>query len=377
MIPVFRQDNLIEALPRIEAALDSGWVAANGQYVDEATEKLTKLLNVSGVILVNSGTAAMHLVSKAVQYKYLEVEYIVVPSCASVYAWNPWLYDSKYKLLPMDVDLDTWNINADLLKYVLESGYCDKKVAVCAVHTLGGVMDVPNLRYCLPETVFVEDCCDCFLGSYAHGKVGTQSLCGAFSFYGNSNVTAGEGGALVTNNDEVYAHLSRTKGKCFVEDPTLPTLLEYNYSMTNLHAAVLCDQLGRYDELSLVKNAVHNTYREILADVENVSYQKDTKWLRNANWTFAVRIKYSKGPHEAREFLASRGIDCRPMYQSMYYYDHLRQYTKPKYERNARILAREVIVLPSYPGLSCAEIEYICSVVEAYAQKCEMEMRNG
>ncbi|MBD3262469.1 MAG: hypothetical protein GF334_12525 [Candidatus Altiarchaeales archaeon] len=377
MIPVFKPHSLTESLSRIEGAINSGWISANGQYVEEAAERLRKLLQVSRVLTVNSGTAAMHLASKAIQYIEPEIEYIVVPSCANTFAWNPWLYDGKYKLLPMDVDLETWNIDTNLLKYVMESDYCDKQAAVCIVHNLGAVVDVPNLRYELPDTLFVEDCCDCFLGSYANGKVGTQSLCGAFSFYGNGNVTAGEGGALVTNNEEVYAHLSRTRGKCFVEDPTLASILEYNYAMTNLHAAILCDQLERYDEMCIMKNVVHNTYREILADVENVSYQKNTEWLHNADWAFAVRIKNSLGPLEAREFLAERGVDSRPMYRAMSYYDHLKQYTKPKYEENARILSKEVVVLPSYPDLSSSAIEQICDAVKAYTQKCEMEMING
>lgn len=128
--------------------------------------------------LRNSLTYALSL-----KYKYPHIK-IIVPNNVYVCAWNSFLFDKEYELVPIDADINTWNFDLDKLESVI-----DETSAVLIVHNIGNIINVPNLKKRFPNTIFLEDNCEGFLGKYNDKYTGTESFIFSF-FFGNKTLTS-------------------------------------------------------------------------------------------------------------------------------------------------------------------------------------------
>ena len=112
-------------------AIESGWISSQGEYIQKATEKLSEILKTKNLFLVSNGTTGMHCVAKAISYKYQQINTLIVPNNSYVAAWNTFLYDSKFKLISVDCDIETWNYNLQELFQLLEG--CNIKRSILFV----------------------------------------------------------------------------------------------------------------------------------------------------------------------------------------------------------------------------------------------------
>ena len=209
MIPIYKPYLPKKSLEYAHDAVTSTWISSQGEYLERVTDKLKTLLKAPHVQLVNTGTAATHLVARGLLHKHPTVRKLFVPNNVYVAAWNPFCYDRKLELVPVDADINTWNFDIRELKNKIEDN-----CAVLAVHNIGNIINVPKLREELPpSTVFLEDSCEGFMGTYDNKYAGTQSLLASFSFFGNKIITSGEGGAVVTDDKEVFEFINILQGQ--------------------------------------------------------------------------------------------------------------------------------------------------------------------
>ena len=180
MIPIYKPYFTENNLKYAHESLSSGWVSSQGEYLDIVKNKLKEFLNCKKLILTNNGTTATHLIALALKYKYPHIKKIIVPNNVYVAAWNSFLFDKEYELVPIDADLDTWNFDLNKLESVI-----DEDSAVLIVHNIGNVIDVPMLKNRFPNTIFIEDNCEGFLGKYGDKYTGTDSFASSISFFGN------------------------------------------------------------------------------------------------------------------------------------------------------------------------------------------------
>ena len=119
MIPVYKPYLPPGSLKQAHDALDSTWLSSSGKYIQIAQEKLQELLNVKYVLPLNNGTSACHLVATTTSRLFEAPEnnkiQIIVPNNVYVAAWNSFLFDKEYQLIPIDTDLNTWNIDLSQL----------------------------------------------------------------------------------------------------------------------------------------------------------------------------------------------------------------------------------------------------------------------
>lgn len=238
MIPIYKPYFTEQNLKYAHDAINSGWVSSQGEYLDLAKNKLKDLLETKRVILTSNGTTATHLLALALKYKYPHIKKIIVPNNVYVAAWNSFLFDKEYELVPIDADLETWNFDLDKLESVI-----DETSAVLIVHNIGNIINVPKLKERFPNTVFLEDNCEGFLGKYDNKYTGTESFASSVSFFGNKTLTSGEGGAFITNDDDVFEHINKVKSQGQSNEKFIHDVLGYNYRMTNVQAAILYGQL--------------------------------------------------------------------------------------------------------------------------------------
>jgi perosamine synthetase len=358
MIPVYKPR--LKSLKYAHNALESTWISSQGYYLDAAVDKLKEIWGSERrIVLTNNGTTAMHLVSKCLHYRHPEFKSLVVPNNVYVAAWNAFLYDKEFNLFPVDASPTTWNMSKEYLKGV---------DAVLCVHNLGNTINVPKLQRDY-GVVTVEDNCEGFGGSYEGRPTGTASLCSATSFFGNKNVTSGEGGAFVTDDEELYLYAKKLHGQGMSDRKFVHDVLGYNYRMTNIEAAILLGELEGWEETKEMKQNLFDTYKNMLADIPHIRFQVSEDNTIPSNWMFGVRFLGGFSYNKAFSYFTGRGIEVRPMFYPMSSHEYLKEYART--EDMAKVLNNQVVIFPSYPGLEYRDLVEITEAIKGYAKWIE------
>ena len=211
----------------------------------------------------------------------------------------------------------------------------------------------------------VEDAAESHGATYKGRLVGTIGTVGAFSFFGNKIITTGEGGMLVTNDDEVAAHSRHLRGQGVSPTRTYwHDILGFNYRMTNIAAAMGCAQLERIDETLAAKRTVADWYRRYLKGIEGVTIQSEASWARCVFWMNCILVA-----PELRDplidHLASEDIETRPFFYPAH--------TLPMYRTRERFpvaerLGASGINLPSYAELAEDQVVDICTSIRRFLE---------
>jgi perosamine synthetase len=348
-------------------AINSGWISNHGEYINLSTKKMNDFLNIKHSILLSNGTCATHCLFLAIKYKYPEIKKIYVPNNAYVAAWNSALMVYNIEQLEvMKMNLDTWNIETDE-KYIQT---LDKNSAVLIVHNLGNIIDVSRLKKIRPDLIFVEDNCEGLFGKYNGIYSGTSDdiLCASISFYGNKIITTGEGGAFLTNHQDIYEHIKKVYSQGMSSVRYLHDVHAYNYRMTNIQAAFLYAQLNDIENILSNKKQIFDNYEtlfETLISAGKIALFKKEDNTENANWIFAIRIiGNNKSIEETTEFFKIHNVDIRPFFYPINKHGHL-----TNIENNDEIsvlLNKEIIMIPSSPTITMDEQKQVVDLVKMF-----------
>jgi len=368
MIPIYTP-NILSYTSSAKNAIDSGWISNHGEYVKKATDKLSEILNVKHVILMANGTCATHCLFLALKHKHPNLEKIYVPNNCYVAAWNSVFMEYEQSIVEvMKMNLNSWNI--DTSEEYINS--LDKNSAVLIVHNLGNIINVPRLKRLRPDLIFVEDDCEGLFGKYEGGYSGTSesTLCSSVSFYGNKTITTGEGGAFLTNDDDVYNFIVKAYSQGLSSKRYLHDAHAYNYRMTNIQAAFLYDQLNDIGNILSKKGSVFKRYNalfeNLMQDGKIQLFAKEEN-TENANWMYAVRIIDNKVDiDQTYRFLSENGMDSRPFFYPINSHDHLKNITFN--DDTSYKLNKEVIMIPSSPDITLYEQEQVVNILHKFIQ---------
>jgi perosamine synthetase len=361
MIPVY-QPYLTENNTRFaHDAILSGWISSQGKYLDLTKNKLKELLGCKYLILTNNGTTATHLVSLSLKFKYPHIKKIIVPNNVYVAAWNSFLFDKDYEIIPIDANLSTWNMDTSNLDKLI-----DNETGILIVHNIGNIINVPKLKEKYPNTVFIEDNCEGFLGKYNNKYSGTESFASSLSFFGNKTLTSGEGGAFITNDEETFNYINKVKSQGQSDVKFIHDVLGYNYRMTNIQAALL---YGQMEDLELIlenKKNVFSQYVEHFYNVQEISFQEVEDGTIHSNWMFGIRINTfsSKKMEELKLFLYQNNIETRPMFFPITKHKHLMGLECSV--KVAELLNSQCLILPSFPNLNKSQITFISEKIKTF-----------
>ena len=351
MLPVYKSFVPSSSIKHANKAVRSSWISSIGEYIDLATLKLKEFSGCKYVVLTNNGTAATHLVVRSLKRFKPEVRRVLVPSACYAAAYNSLIYDQNdWDVSCIDLDEDTWNMKIKRI---------EKDDAIFAVHNLGNIINVPRLskEYKCP---IIEDNCEGFFGLYENFKSGSQSICSSLSFFGNKNITCGEGGAFLTNDEEIYRFALKLRGQGQTEKKYIHDELGYNYRMTNVQAAILLGQLENIPLIHKNKQRVFERYRDNLANIKGISIQEQEEDTAHSMWMFGCRFDNLESYRKAELYFSKNEIDTRPMFYSYKNHKHL-NFTGS--DNIARKLNKQIVIFPSYPELKDDEIDYVCEQI--------------
>lgn len=346
----------------VSYVLDSvryGWNHKFKDYINKFEASFAEYLGVKYALNTSHCTHAMHLALAT-----LEIgpgDEVIVPDITWVATADTVLYVGATPIFA-DVEFDSWCLDP----VSFESKITEKTKAVMPVHLYGHparmdkIMEIAR-RYNL---YVIEDAAPA-IGAECQGqKVGTYGDFAAYSFQGAKLLVTGEGGMLVTNNEELYK-----KAWALWNMGTLPgtfwaTQKGYKYRMSNMQAALGLGQLERVDELIEAKRRIFSWYDEGLKDVRHVKLNYETPWARSIYWMSSIFLEETASitRDQLREELKKRNVDTRPVFPAISQYPF---WDKPQTPQPTALrVGNQAINLPSGVCLKREEVDYICQCLQ-------------
>jgi len=275
-----------EAYDNLKVVLDSGVMSGyrasgdghlGGPFVRTLEEWFCDYLPVKHAVAVSSATAALHtaLLACGLNNKFVgttPMSFSASTSCILM-----------AKSIPefIDVDPDTFNSD-DIYEFTRTVR------GIVAVHLMGNPLDIDGIMTLAKQNRLrlIEDASQALGATYKGRKVGTFGDCGIFSFNQSKSVTSGEGGMLVTNDDEIArkARLIRNHGE------TQADILGYNYRMTELQAAVILPQLKLLDCMNAYRRELASYLSKRLAQIPGIVPPVVRPDCEHTFYTYAVKV---------------------------------------------------------------------------------------
>ncbi len=348
-------------LEYLKDCISTNWISSKGKYVDEFEKKFSEYCNCKFGVTSTSGTTSIHLALASLGIK--RGDQVIVPAFTMIGSVLPVIYCGAQPVL-VDCEPETWNINADLI----EEKITDKTKAILPVHIYGHPCNMDKiLRTAKKYGLFViEDAAEAHGAEYKGKKVGGLGDIGCFSFYANKIITCGEGGMLVTNNEEVAKHAKTLKDLSFEGGKSrvyIHSEVGYNYRLTNLQAAVGLAQFERIDELIEMRRKNAQLYHQLLKDTEGLRLPIEKEWAKNVYWMYSILVtpEFKMTRDKLMKELERRGIETRSFFVPMHKQPVFRSMHLFEDENYpvAEELSNKGLYLPSSSGLKQEEIKYI------------------
>lgn len=207
---------------------------------------------------------------------------------------------------------------------------------------------------------------------YKGKRCGSFGQVACFSFFANKNITCGEGGMVLTDDEALYNRFRYLKNLCFpLSDARLYLHDEigYNYRMSNVHAAIGCAQLERIEEYVAMRRRNAALYNERLHDIPGIRLPVERPWAKNTYWMYGIVLEedFPVRRAELMAKLASRGIETRAFFTPMHLQKAVQThgFRAPAPMPVSEVLGRNGLYLPSSSSLTADEIDYICENIYA------------
>ena len=361
MIPIARPFIGEEEKKAVVEVLDSG-IIAQGPKVEEFEKKFAEFCGVNNAVAVNSGTASLHTalhvmgIGRGDEVITTPLTFIATGNCILMQGAKPVFADIKP---------DTFNIDPECIKEKITGN----TKAIITVDFYGQLCDYDKINKIAKENdlLIVEDSCQAVGAEYNGKKAGSFGDIGAFSFYATKNITGGEGGALVTDNEEYAnkARLFRQHGMSNLEAYDYNDI-GYNYRMTDINAAILIEQLKKIKEFTerRIKNAEYlNKKLQNIKGIEVPFIKKGFKHVYHLYTIKIVNFKISRD--ELFKYLRERGIGGNIYYPKPL---HLcENFKKFGYKEGdfpiAEKISKQILSLPVHPSLTEEELEKISQAI--------------
>lgn len=353
-----------------------------GPKVTELEKKLAEYTGAKYAVAVSNGTAALHCACLAAGVG--PGDEVITTAITFAASANCALYCGA-KPVFADIDPDTYNIDPASI----EAKITEKTKAVVAVDFTGQAVDVDRIRDICDKykLIFIEDAAHSIGTTYGGRKVGSLADMTTFSFHPVKTVTAGEGGAILTNDENLYKKLVLFHTHGITHDETLmeeaphegPWYYEqielgYNYRITDIQAAILLSQLNRLDEFKARRKEIVSKYNEAFGNIPELIIQKEIEKSDTCRHLYIIQLKLDKLSCTRRQFfdaMSAENVQCQIHYVPVYhfpYYKHL-GYDKGLCP-NAEYLYERIMSIPLYPAMTDEDVEdvikAVTKVVNAY-----------
>ena len=374
MIPYGKQTIEQDDIQAVVDVLKSDFLTT-GPKIAEFEQTVADYVGAKYAVAISNGTSALHAACFAAGIEPGD-EVITTPLTFAASA-NCVLYCGGTPVFA-DVDPKTYNIDPEDIQRKIT----DRTKAIIAVHLAGQPCDMDAIHSIAREhgLIVIEDGAHALGSVYKGKKVGSMSDMTTFSFHPVKPITTGEGGMIVTDNEDFYKKMILFRSHGITRDDSMMTRndgpwfyqqfnLGYNYRITDIQCALGCSQMKKLDRFLARRKEIVARYNEAFADCDNIitPYQlSDTE----SGWhLYIVQVKKCDR-RQVFENMREKGIGVNvhyiPVYMHPYYQEH-------GYENvhcaNAEEIYSHIISLHLYPGLTSEQQDYVIDTLKSLCEE--------
>ena len=372
VIPLFNiywdEDDIAQIVRTIERG--GNWAA--GPDIEIFEGMVAEYLGAGFCTVYNSGTSALQAVLMA--YGIGPGDEVIVPSFTFIATANSPLFVGAR---PVFADIEDRS-------YGLDPEDVEKKItprtrAILPIHYAGFPCMVEELRKIADahSLLLIEDAAEAFGAGIGIKKAGTFGHAAVLSFCQNKVITTGEGGAVVTNNSEVYRRLKliRSHGRLETGDYfSSPEYMDYitlgyNFRLSDISAALGIAQMKKVDRVIEMRRRNAGYLGRQLASIDRISVPEMPESHFNVYQMYPVRVK-ADGDLRDRlaAYLREKGIATRVNFYPV----HLTKFYRDRFGHHdgelpvTEMVSRQILTLPMYPGLTENDMDYIAEQIKSF-----------
>lgn len=363
MIPIYQPSLNGNEKKYVIDCLDSTWISSKGKYVKKFEDKFANYIGTNYGVSVMNGTVALHLALLALGIGG-EGDEVIVPTFTYIASVNAIKY---VKATPVFVDSleDSWQMDPEDIRKKITP----KTKAIMIVHLYGHPCNMDEVVGIAKEygLFLIEDCAEAIGSLYKGKKVGSFGDIACFSFFGNKTITCGEGGMVLTDDTTLYERMSRLKDQGLAQNREYwHDIIGYNFRTTNICAAIGLAQLEQIEDFISRKIQIGKIYENRLKGLPLKTHEAVGDVL-HTHWMCSLLVNDLEDRDSLRLYLKDKDIETRPTFYPI----HTMPMYSEKYQRHpiAEYIGWRGVNLPSWPGLTNNELDYICSNIERYFEE--------
>jgi len=360
-IPMARPSITEKEIDYVNDAIRTGWGETCYDYIKKFEDKFKEYIGSKFSLATSSCTGAINLAFATIGLK--PGDEVIVSEISWITAVTPITY---FGAKPVFVDIlkDSWCIDPKKI----EEAITDKTKAIMPTNIYGNLAEMDEImKIAKKHNLYViEDSAEALGSEYKGKKVGSIGNMGVFSFHGAKTCTTGEGGMLVTDDEELFKKAQtlnnggrKVDGKMFYAE-----IIGYKYKMSNFQAALGLAQIERVKELVERKRQIFYEYQKNLSNLPismnpEPSYTKNSFWLPTVIFDKSLNINRD----ELMKFFKEKNVDIRPFF---YPTSSMPMFMPNKNNKVAYDIYLRGINLPSYHNITSEEIKFVCDGLRGF-----------
>lgn len=362
-----------EDIEMINKVIKRGSYWATGPEIIDFENKLGQYLNKNYVVTFNSGTSALHSVLLAHGLTSGEIivpsfSFISTANCVILAGSKPVFAEIEEKTLGLDIEFLKEKINL-------------KTKAIIPVHYGGKVCkDIEAIKEIAEDynLYLIEDTAESFGAKMNNKLAGTFGTSGMFSFCQNKIITTGEGGAICTDDENIYQKLKLIRSHGRVENKGVDYFsnineMEYievgfNYRMSTFNAAIGIAQLSKVNEIIKIRREKGKYYDNNLAKIQGFQIIPELNDSNTVYQLYSIFLNHPEDRSEMQNYLLNKGI-----YTKVYFYPiHLKSYYREKFGYKegdlpiTEMISKKIMTLPMSFGFTQDDQNFIIDKLEKF-----------
>jgi perosamine synthetase len=334
-------------------AIQDGFIA-NGKQISEFEEKFASYCNRKYGVTCSNGTVALYLAIKALNLP--EGSEVILPSMTIMSCLTA-IVENDLTPVFCDINPTTWNVDIESVRNKITPNTS----ALIVVDTYGltvNVDEINKLKQDYPNIKVIEDASEAHGSNYRGIKAGSVGDISTFSFYANKIITTGEGGMVLTDDEETYQRLLMLRNLNFTNRKKyIHSDAGWNFRLTNLQCCLGLGQLQNIDKTIEQRRRIAERYNSNLRHV-HIQLPFEDKDNYNVYWYYSILIESNHD--KVLKALDENGID----YRHFFYPLHLQPFVKTNASLPiSQYVSGQGLILPTFTELTNNQIDFISEVV--------------
>ena len=363
MIPVCEPFLSGKELEYVTDCLRSNWISSQGRYIPEFEQSFASYCGCRYGISTTSGTTALHLA--LVSLGIGPGDEVIIPTFTMIATAFAAAYTGATPVL-VDAEPETWNMD---IRQV-EARLTPRTKAIMPVHIYGHPCEMDSIMEMARKHKLwvIEDAAEAHGAEYKGRRAGGIGHVNCFSFYANKIITTGEGGMVVTDDEEIAERARALKDLAHSKEQRfLHTDIAFNYRMTNVQAAIGLAQFEKIDDMIERRRNNASLYSSLLSDIEGVTLPVEKVGVKNVYWMYGVLLedRFGLSRDQLMARLKEDGIETRAFFIPVHEqpaFLKMGLFGDERYPVAERI-SQDGLYLPSGSGLTHEQVQIVCTAV--------------